>query len=394
MNEQQLIDKLNTMQSEHTEFQVINDRRISEIERKGSADPLTVEHLDKLNDRLSRYEDQLRSMRASISRPAAEAANYSADHSGEVNYKSAFCDYIRKGKDAGLHELEVKSLSAHVDSESGFLITSRMSDHIERELELASPLRRIASVAQISTDALEIIDETSVMQSGWTEFVTDFNKSTDIRLKKNIIPVHEIFAQPRVTQKILDDPRIDIEEWLSKKLIDVFTREENMAFLAGDGKGKPKGLLRAAFTNHEIVVDTGTKGQITADSIMKLFYSLKETHASRAKFLMSRNVLQAIRMLKDTASGRYLWQPSFALNAPDTLLGAEVVECAEMPTMVEGAYAVALADFKEAYQIVDRRDIRVLRDPYTDKPFIKYYATKRVGGAVNNVNAMRLLRLQ
>lgn len=395
-NNSKLTNAINKLSSDYEQFKVVNDRRINELETKGSADPLTLSHLEKLNNKISGYEQEIAQLKATLNRPYSTTSSTLQSEQTENDdseYKSAFCSYIRKGKELEIQSLEHKSLANYVDSDSGYLITSRMSDHIDRELELNSPLRRIANVTQISTDALEILDENSELQSGWTAQVTDYNKSTDVKLVKKVIPVHEIFAQPRITQKILDDPRIDIEEWISKKLIDAFTKAENKAFLAGDGKGKPFGLLRYATSNTNCIMSTGKKGEVTADSIVKLFYSLGENFSPRAKFLMSRNALQAVRMLKETNSGRYLWNPDLSGTGADTLLGAEVVECAQMPGAVADSLAIVVGDFENSYQIVDRKDVRVLRDPYTDKPFIKYYSTKRVGGDVLNTNAFKVLKL-
>lgn len=387
-----LTDVINKLATDYSQFKVVNDRRINELEKKGSADPLTLNHLEGLNDKISCYEKEIIQLKSALNRPYS--ANLESHYNQEATeYKSAFCNYIRKGNESEIRKVEEKSLANFTSYDSGYLITSRMSESIEKELELNSVFRRIANVTEVSTDALEILEENAPLQSGWTAEVTDYNQNTDVKLVKKVIPVHEIFAQPRITQKLLDDPRIDIEQWISKKLIDVFTRSENSAFISGDGKGKPHGLLTYAAANPNCVINSGKKGVITADSIVKLFYSLSEKFSPNAKFLMSRNILQTVRMLKETNSGKYLWQPDLSGTGVDTLLGAEVVECPEMPKASNDSLAIVVGDFENAYQIVDRKDIRILRDPYTDKPFIKYYATKKVGGDVLNSNAFKALKL-
>lgn len=391
----QLTGVINKLASDYSQFKVVNDRRINELEKKGSADPLTLNQLDTLNSKISCYEKEIAQLKSALNRPCSINSDSDLNYNQAViEYKSAFCNYVRKGNESGLRNLEEKSSHPFFAShDSGYLVTSKMSENIERELELNSAFRRISNVTEVSTDALEILEENSPLQSGWTAEVTDYNQKTDIKLLKRVIPVHEIFAQPRITQKLLDDPRIDIEQWISKKLIDVFTQSENNAFISGDGKGKPYGLLAYAASNANCIINSGKKGEITADSIVKLFYSLNEKFSPNAKFLMSRNALQAVRMLKETNSGKYIWQPDLSGTGVDTLLGAEVVECPEMPRALNDSFAITVGDFERAYQIVDNKDIRILRDPYTDKPFIKYYATKKVGGDVLNPNAFKVLKL-
>ncbi len=393
MNNEQTVAALNKLSSEWSQFKIVNDRRMTEIERKGSADPITLNQLEKLQKQVEESQSAVRQIKTALERPEYGKSNHiMATKTEDLEHKTAFCGYLRKGNEAALQAYEAKSLSHIIDSDSGYLITSRMSEHIDKEVAANSPVRCLASVESISTDALEIIEDKSDTYSGWTASLLDYNKISDVILTKRVIPVHESFAQLRVTQKILDDPRVDIESWLAKKLTAVFIEQEGRAFIHGNGEGKPRGLL-ACVENKDVMIASGRKGEITSESLINMFYSLKEQYSANAKFLLSRDALQHIRMLKSTGTGQYLWQPNYAGDGPDTLLGAEVVECAQMPKVAPNALAVVLADFKQAYQIVDRSDIRVLRDPYTDKPFIKYYATKKVGADVINTSAIRILKL-
>ena len=192
------------------------------------------------------------------------------------------------------------------------------------------------------------------------------------------------------------DSVIDIESWLSGKIADIFSRKESTAFISGNGVGQPRGILTyAAGTSWGQVQQVGTivSGDITADSLIKLYYSLKDAHMKRASFLMHRTVVQSIRLLKEATTNQYLWQPGLAAGAPDTLMGVPVNMAADMPLASAGSLSVAVGDFKAAYQIVDRHGIRILRDPFTEKPFVKFYATARVGGDVVNFDAVKLLVL-
>lgn len=364
------------------------DRAILEKENKGAADPVTLDQIEKLNEVIDRLQ-------ATAQRPGAEL-KASTNNTESLEHKKAFCSYVRKGNESRLSELEQKALSSSTEADGGYLITRQMSDSITRTIFETSPMRQIANVTTISSDALEIIEDVEEAFAGWTS-ETEVREDTDTpQVGKKIIPVHELYAQPKATQKLVDDASIDIEEWLSTKLIDVFSRKENAAFMNGDGIGKPKGILSYEAGNKWGAIEqinSGENGAITASGLVNLFYSLKEAYAVKGKFLMSRGAVQAIRMLKDTNTGKYLWQPSLQAGAPDTLLGAEVIQAADMPALSKGSLSVAFGDFKSAYQIVDRQGIRILRDPFTEKPFVKFYTTKRVGGDVVNFDAIKLLKL-
>lgn len=194
----------------------------------------------------------------------------------------------------------------------------------------------------------------------------------------------------------MDDSAIDIESWLANKIADIFGRTENTAFVNGSGVGQPRGLLTyAAGTNWGQIqqIGTGTSATVTSDSIINLFYSLKDTYTKNANFLMNRTVVQAVRLLKQATTNQYMWQPGLALGVPDTLMGVPVHMAADMPIAGAGSISIAVGDFRSAYQIVDRQGISILRDPFTEKPFVKFYTTKRTGGDVVNFEAIKLLSL-
>jgi len=216
------------------------------------------------------------------------------------------------------------------------------------------------------------------------------------QINKKSISVHEIYAQPKATQKLIDDSAIDIESWIAEKVADIFSSTENSAFISGNGSGKPKGILAytagTAFGEIE-QVDSEEDGVVTADSIVKLYYALKDEYAKNATFLMNRATVQAVRLLKESTTDQYLWQPGLAAGSPDTLLGVPVKQASDMPVPAADSLSIALGDFSRGYKIVDRVGMRILRDPFTDKPFVKFYTTKRVGGEVVNFEAIKLLKL-
>lgn len=391
-----LTKQVDTLGSAWEQFKNVNDRRLSEIEKKGHADALTTDHLSKINHALDGYKNRLDTMETAIARPAMglEFDRFTRPEVSE--HKEAFCMYLRKGVEDDLTHLEKKALSVTNDVDGGYLVTPQMSATIAKSVFETSPMRQLAGVETISSDSLEMIEDTDEAAAGWSTETGIVSDTDTPQIGKKTIAVHELYAQPKATQKLIDDSSIDIEAWLAGKLVDVFSRKENTAFVNGDGTGKPRGILTyAAGTAWGEIeqIASGTSATITADGIVKLYYALKEDYATRATFLMSRASVQQVRLLKEATTNQYLWQPGLSAGAPDTLLGLPVMQAADMPTPAADSLSVAVADFKRAYQIVDRTGIRILRDPYTEKPFVKFYSTKRVGGDVVNFEAVKLLKL-
>lgn len=397
MSYKEITDRVNELSANWEQFKALNDRKDREVEKKGAADPVTLAQLDKISETIDGYQDNISALQTALNRPSLDSKSSTIMDSGkELEYKKSFCEYVRKGKEGNLFDLQKKTLSASQDRDGGYLVTHQMAQNMIKTLHDASPMRQIANVVQISSDALELIEDREDAAAGWTQELEARDNTATPQLAKKIIPVHELYAQPKATQKLIDDASIDIEAWLADKLNDVFSRKENAAFINGDGANKPMGLLSYASGKEWGKIEQVASQQddaITAESLLNLFFSLKENYATNGKFLMSRSALQAIRTIKNPSTGTYLWQPSLSVGTPDSLLGAEVVQCADMPEIAKGKLAVAFGDFKSAYQIVDRFGIRLMRDPFTEKPFVKFYTTKRVGGDVVNFNAVKLLRI-
>jgi len=385
------------------EFKSVNDRRLEEVEKKGSADVLTINQLNKISDVIDSQKSRIDQLETAFKRPATaggfEGLSYKSSVNNEtaIEHKEAFVNYVRKGVEADLAFLEKKALSVGSDADGGFLVTPQMSKTISKYVFETSPMRKLASVATVSTDSLEIIEDSDEAGASWSSAeAASVSDSTTPDINKIIITAHELVAQPKATQKLIDDSSIDVEAWLTEKLTEVFSRKENAAFIGGTGSGQPKGILAyAAGTSAGQIeqIDSGSDGAVTADSLINLFYSLKDEYATNATFLMNRATAQAVRLLKDSTTDQYIWQPSLQAGSPDTLMGVPVQACADMPAPASDALAIAVGDFRRAYQIVDRAGIRILRDPYTEKPFVKFYTTKRVGGSVINFDAVKLLKL-
>lgn len=396
MSISEITERVNSLGNAWEQFKAVNDARLREIEKKGHADPLYEEKLDKIGDALDHYKQRMNQLETAWNRPGGELKTSQAGDPFVSEYRKAFCSYLRKGMDAGLEAFESKSLSVGSDPDGGYLVTPTISDRIVKTVFETSPMRQLAGIETISTDALDLIVDKDEAVAGWTTETGAVSETDAPQLAKKSIPVHELFAQPKATQKLIDDAAIDIEAWLADKVADIFSRKESTAFISGDGVGKPRGILTyTAGTDWGEIeqVASGSNGTFDGDDIITLFYALKEDYANRATFLMNRATVKAARLLKESASDQYIWQPGLTAGAPDTLLGIPVQQATDMPVPGTDSLSIAVGDFREAYQIVDRTGIRVLRDPFTDKPFVKFYSTKRVGGDVVNFEAIKLLKL-
>ncbi len=299
--------------------------------------------------------------------------------------RSDFSNYIRKGE---IEDLEVKSLSSS-NEEGGYLLTPSLYNKIVSGMIAKSPMRRLASVETISTNALDVVIENGEFSCGWTLDSEERVDTDTPKLQQKKILVHELYAQPKATQRLLDDSAINVEQWISEKLQDSFVRAENKSFINGDGVKQPFGIL----SNKDIkFIESEDHETISIEDILNLINSLDENYLPGATFLMNRSTLSEIQKLQDS-NGRFIWQPAISDSIPETLFGIPVVCSSEMPTITEDAFAIALADFKLAYKIVDRSNISIMRDPYTSKPFVKFYSVKRVGGDLIDTNAIKLLKI-
>ena len=389
----ELTRKIEELSQLHEQFRQLTERRLAEIETKGGVDILTTKNIERLNNQIDHCQNEIDFIKLMANRPPVESSKNTVYE--DSRYKTAFCSYLRTGNMTDLDGHKSAAINTS-DKNNGYLLTSRMHQLIDESAEADCEMRLLARVDNISTDALELIEDSTPEVAGWSDEISavlDNPKHSNLGAKK-IIPVHDLYAQPKATQKMLDDPRLDVEGWLSERLANVFNAEENNAFIHGNGIGRPRGILTYPENGKESIQRLGTSeaGKITAESLINLLYSIKPKYAKKAKFLMSLQALHQIRLLKGD-DGRYLWQPSLSEGSPATVLGIEVVVSADMPAAETKQIPIALGDFKAGYQIVDRQGIKILRDPYTMKPFVKFYSTKRVGGDVVNFEAIKLLQL-
>ncbi len=396
-------------------FKEANDQRLRDIESKGAADPLTELKVSRLNERFDQLETAMRrSPRGAIegkSDEQKEASLFAIERkhsfSGELDvktyrhYKAALNNYLRKNN-AGSNIDEIKALSVGSDPDGGFAVPPDMSGRIVSLIFETSPVRQVANVVTISSDALEGINDLNQATSGWIGETQDRTDTSTPQIGAWRIPVHEQYAEPSATQKLLDDAMFDVEGYLAGKIADRLSRMENAAFVNGNGVMKPRGFLTytagvpssGTFNVIEQVV-SGASGAFASsspgDALINLVYKLKAAYRNNAVFMMTRGTLGEVRKLKDS-QGRYIWQPDFQQQQGGSLLGFKVVEAQDMPELAASSLSVAFGDFRQAYQIVDRQGIRILRDALTAKPYVKFYTTKRVGGDVVNFEALKLMK--
>ena len=403
------------------EFKATNDQRLKAIE-EGKADALLDEKVERINSTINDLQGQLSDVANRAAALSLSGGGASDDEAKQATvfakhlrrdavsveeyreYRDAQSKYIRTGNAAAMNVMA--SMSVDSDPNGGYSVTPDMSGRIVQRIFETSPMRQVATIVTIGTDALEgfnDLDEAGAEWVGERQARADTSTPT---LGKYSIPVHEIAAQPKATQKLLDDSAFDIEGWLGGKVADKFARAENLAFISGDGVEKPRGILtyttaatpdasRAWGTFEHI--NTGSAGsfgtgQNGTDKLIDLVFALKANFRGNGAWMMSRRTVAEVRKLKD-GDNNYIWQPNFEARQGGLLLGYPIVEAEDMPlSTTTNALAVAFGDFAQAYTIVDRLGIRVLRDPFTDKPFIRFYTTKRVGGAAINFEAVKFLR--
>jgi len=327
------------------------------------------------------------------------------DMAGMDSYKSAATRYLREGKDS-LTADEVKTLSVGSDPDGGYWVTPDVTGRIVKKVYETSPVRQYASIQSITTDALEGIEDLGEAGAGYAGEQTQGSDTTTPQIGKWSIPVHWIDTEPKTTQQALDDVAFNVEGWLADKVADKFGRFENNEFVTGASakiRGFALGYTQTADSGSGVTwgqigyLATGVSSDFAAadkgDKIYDLIGLLKNQYLTNAAFFTRRSVITKIRQFKVSGTGTaYLWEPSFQAGQPERIAGYPVARMEDMPALAANSYSLAFGDLGAAYQIVDRQGINVLRDPFTSKPFIKFYTRKRTGGGLVNFEALKLMK--
>lgn len=302
-----------------------------------------------------------------------------------------FAKYLRVNDE---RSVEAKALSVGSNPDGGYLVPTARSARIIQKIYETSPMRQLATIETIGTSELEIPIDTDEASAGWVGETQARPTTNTPQVGVQKIPVFELYAKPRATQKFLEDASINVEDWLAGKVADKFGRIEATAFIAGTGVNQPRGILSYTFTATAANVARGTPLQvvsgaattITADAIVSMPFLLKSFYLPGSSWLMKRSSVMAAMLLKD-GTGQYLWRPAFTAGAPSILGGYNVYMADDMPAIGAGNLAIAFGNWSRAYTIVDRLGITTLRDPYSAKPFVEFYSRKRVGGDVTDFDA-------
>ncbi|WP_425045429.1 phage major capsid protein [Primorskyibacter sp. S87] len=324
----------------------------------------------------------------------AAAADEGAPH------QKAFNAYLRSGDDDGLRGLEVeaKSMSGTVNSDGGYLIDPATAETIKSVLKSTASIRSVASVVNVEANSFDVLIDHTDVGAGWADETSNTAETATPSIDRIPIALHELSALPKASQRLLDDSAFDIEGWLAGRIADKFARAEADAFINGDGNDKPRGILAHPSVDNDIwtwgnlgYVPTGVVGGVEADAIVDVVYALGAQYRANGTFVMNSKTAGLVRKLKD-GDGRFLWSDGLAAGEPARLMGYPVVISEDMPDAASDSFSIAFGDFSAGYTIAERPDLRVLRDPFSAKPHVLFYATKRVGGDVSDFAAIKLLK--
>jgi HK97 family phage major capsid protein len=382
-------------------YRETNEERLAEIEMRGAPDPLTQDKLTRIDAQLDRQQRRLDAMALKSARPPRGPAQDEPADGVAMEHKGAFVSYMRKGREDGLRALEQKALSVGSDPDGGYLVPDETETAILRGMTSVSPIRAIAGARQVSSSVFKKPFLISGPQSGWVAETAARPQTGAPTLSELAFPTMELYAMPAATPSLLEDAAVDVDAWIAEEVELAFAEQEGTAFVTGDGVNKPRGFLdytRVA----EASWSWGNLGQLTTgvagafpasdpgDTLIDLVYALKSGYRQNAGFVMNRRTQAVVRKMKD-ADGNYLWQPPATVGAPATLMTFPLTEAEDMPDIAADAPAIAFGDFRRGYLVVDRTGVRILRDPYSAKPYVLFYTTKRVGGGVQDFDAIKLL---
>ncbi len=380
-------------------FKEANDEKLSQLERRG-ADPVTVEKVERISRALDTQKQAIDGLALKKTRPTLgrEGLGSFAD----LERKQAFDTYMRSGDERSLRALEEKSMSYGSGPDGGYLVPDETEAAIGARLAELSPIRSIASVRQVSSAVLKKPFALSGPSVGWVAETAARPETAASTLDELQFPTAELYAMPAATAALLDDSVVDLDQWIASEVEIAFAEQEGAAFVNGNGVNKPKGFL-----NYTQVDDTGwswgkvgynltgVSGELPAsdpsDVLVDLVYALKAGYRQNASWVMNRKTQATLRKLKD-ADGNYMWQPPASPGSRAMLMGFPLVEAEDMPDIGADTTPIAFGDFRRFYLIVDRMGVRVLRDPYSAKPYVLFYTTKRVGGGIQDFEAAKLLK--
>lgn len=384
-----LIEELNRDWSAFKATMAEKDKELA----KRFDDVVTTEKLERINGSVSELQAAVDQANAKLAAMAVGAGGLpGVDNDPE--YTDAFRAHFRKG--------DVQAaLNKGKSDEGGYLAPVEWDRTITDKLIEVSPMRQIATVQPISTAGFKKLYNLRGTASGWVGEAAARTETGTPSFGELTFTPGEIYANPAATQQMLDDAEVNLEQWLANEVETEFSYQEGLAFISGNGTNKPYGFLtfvtgQANAAAHPLgaiaKVDAASATALDADELLDLVYALPTAFTGNARWVMNRSTQGLVRKLKD-GEGNYLWQPSYVAGQPATIAGYPVTEMPGMPDVEADALPIAFGDFQRGYLIVDRVGIRVLRDPYSNKPYVMFYTTKRVGGGVNNPETIKVLKM-
>jgi HK97 family phage major capsid protein len=384
-----------------TTFEAFKQKHTDELTeiKAGKTDVLTKEALDKINAALDELTTAVDDQAKIVAAAKLGNGGVIGDIQADPEYSAAFKAHMRKGDKASA-EIQA-AMSKGTDADGGYLAPIEWDRTIGEKLKKISPMRAESRVITISTAGFKKYFSDRNVGSGWVGETATRSATATPQIGTVDFTPGEIYANPAISQGLLDDAAVDLEQWLGSEVDTEFARQEGIAFLSGDGTNKPYGILTyvtgaANAARHPYgdikVVNSGSAAALTGDGLIDFMYDLPSEFEANAKLYLNRSTLRLARKLKD-GNGNYLWQPSYIAGEPSTLNAAPIVQMADMPIVAAGNIAALYGDMEATYLVIDRVGIRVLRDPYTNKPFVHFYTTKRVGGGVHNPEPMRALKI-
>jgi len=404
------------------EFKSKNDQNLAEISKKKIDDVVLREQVDRINAsidaELKKRDDEIIELKRQAifaksgqgeNAMAPELADYAKKMNAYLRGEYGSEEKPRELKEALAKAMEVKALATNSDIDGGFTVIPQVDQSIREIQLLVSPIRDLAQVQTISTGSLKFLANQRGTAAGWVGETDTRSPTATSTFKEIEVTPGELYAQPVASQQMLEDSFINVEQWMANEVALKFAQVEGAAFISGDGVKKPKGFL-----SYTVVADTswswgnvgyiptGSSGAFVspamgppvvqgADVFLDLISYLKPGYRPNAQFLANRRTIAAMRKLK-TVYAEYLWAPGLNGGAVDSFAGYPLAQVEDMPDIAANSYSIAFGDFKQFYLIVDRVGVSLLRDPYTNKPYVNFYTRKRVGGAIQNFEAAKLLK--
>lgn len=374
-----------------SDFKAEHAKQLEDV-KKGQADALQALKVDRINADIEKLQAAVDDANLKIA--AAQMNGGGAAGLKDKEYSEAFQAHFKRG--------DVQAaLNKGSASEGGYLAPVEWDRTITDRLIVVSPMRALCAVQPISTNGFSKLFNNRGATSGWVGETTARTETNTPTLGSLTYNTGELYANPAATQQMLDDSAVNLEAWLAAEVETEFSYQEGIAFLSGNGTNKPNGLLTyitgganaAAHPWGDIkTVKSGDANLVKADGLIDLVTALPSEYTANARFSMNRTTQATVRKLKD-GQGNYLWQPSVQAGVPATLLGYGIADIAGMPDVAANAKPIVFGDFKRGYLIVDRIGVRVLRDPFTNKPYVNFYTTKRVGGGLLNPDVFKALTI-